>query len=125
MTSHGVALVVGAGDHTGGAIARRFAREGLIAVPVRRSAEALTPLAAQIETEGGRCVPIACDARDEDRLVALFDLIEAEIGTIEAVVFNVGANVPSTILQETARKYRKIWEMACFGGFLVGREARG
>jgi hypothetical protein len=39
------------------------------------------------------------------------------IGPIEVLVFNIGANVPSSILEETARKYFKIWEMACFSGF--------
>jgi short-subunit dehydrogenase len=38
------------------------------------------------------------------------------------LVFNIGANAPSSILEETARKYFKIWEMACFSGFLNGRE---
>ena len=38
------------------------------------------------------------------------------------LVFNIGANVPSSILEETARKYFKIWEMACFSGFLNARE---
>jgi NAD(P)-dependent dehydrogenase (short-subunit alcohol dehydrogenase family) len=38
------------------------------------------------------------------------------------LVFNIGANAPSSVLTETARKYFKIWEMACFGGFLNGRE---
>ncbi len=116
-------VVVGAGDATGGAIARRFAREGLTAVVVRRTAAALAPLVAAIEAEGGRAVGIATDARDEDAMIALFDRVEAEVGPVAVAVFNVGANVPSPILEETARKYRKIWELAALGGFLTGREA--
>jgi NAD(P)-dependent dehydrogenase (short-subunit alcohol dehydrogenase family) len=54
--------------------------------------------------------------------VALVEQIEANIGPIEVLVFNIGANAPSSVLDETARKYFKIWEMACFGGFLNGRE---
>lgn len=46
-------LVVGAGDATGGAIARRFAREGYIACVTRRNAEKLAPLVEQIRAEGG------------------------------------------------------------------------
>jgi short-subunit dehydrogenase len=42
---------------------------------------------------------------------------------VEVLVFNIGANVPSPVVDETARKYFKIWEMACFSGFLNGREA--
>ncbi len=118
-----VALVVGAGDATGGAIARRFARGGLTAVVVRRTAAALEPLVAKITADGGRAVAMATDARDEDAMVALVDRIEADVGPIAVAVFNIGANVPSPILSETARKYRKIWELAALAGFLTGREA--
>ena len=123
MSAEGSVLVVGAGDATGGAIARRFAREGLVAVPVRRSAQKLEPLRERIEADGGACVPIGCDAGDESAVRTLVDRIEADIAPLAACVFNVGANVPSAFLDETARKYRKIWELACFAGFLTGREA--
>jgi NAD(P)-dependent dehydrogenase (short-subunit alcohol dehydrogenase family) len=118
-----VALIIGAGDATGGAIARRFAGEGLTAVVVRRTATALEPLVARITADGGRAVAMATDARDEDAMVALVDRIEAEVGPLAVAVFNIGANVPSPILAETARKYRKIWELAALAGFLTGREA--
>lgn len=119
----GAAIVIGAGDATGGSIAAAFARIGLVAVPVRRTADALAPLTARIEAAGGRCLPIGCDARDEDQVVALFDRVEAEVGPVEVAVFNIGANVPSSILDETARKYRKIWELTALAAFLTGREA--
>ena len=117
-----VALVIGAGDATGGAIARRFAREGYIACVTRRSLDKLQPLLEQIKSEGGQAHGFASDARKEDEVVALVELIESTIGPIEVLVFNIGANAPSSVLTETARKYFKIWEMACFSGFLNGRE---
>jgi NAD(P)-dependent dehydrogenase (short-subunit alcohol dehydrogenase family) len=52
----------------------------------------------------------------------LVDHIESTIGPIAVLVFNIGANSPSSILDETARRYFKIWEMACLAGFLNGRE---
>ena len=122
MSSNPVALVIGAGDATGGAIARRFARGGYTACVTRRSLEALQPLLAQIRAEGGQAHGFASDARKEEEVVALVEQIESTIGPIEVLVFNIGANVPCSILDETARKYFKIWEMACFGGFLNGRE---
>lgn len=122
MSSNPVALVIGAGDATGGAIARRFARGGYTACVTRRSLEALQPLLAQIRDEGGQAHGFASDARKEEDVVALVEQIESTIGPIEVLVFNIGANVPCSILDETARKYFKIWEMACFGGFLNGRE---
>ena len=115
-------LVIGAGDATGGAIARRFAREGYIACVTRRSADKLQPLVEAIRAEGGRAQGFASDARKEDDIIKLVDDIEHDVGPIEVMVFNIGANVPSSILEETARKYFKIWEMACFSGFLAGRE---
>lgn len=123
MNEHKAILVVGAGDATGGAIARRFARAGYIACVTRRQADKLAPLAARIESEGGKAHAFGADARDEDEVVALFARIEKEIAPIEVAVFNIGANVRFPITETTARVYRKVWEMGCFAGFLVGREA--
>ena len=118
-----VALVIGAGDSTGGAIAKRFAKEGFIACVTRRSADKLQPLVDSIHAEGGQAFGYASDARKEDDVAALFTQIEAEHGPIEVMVFNIGANVPCSILEETARKYFKIWEMACLSGFLNAQQA--
>ncbi|WLG94296.1 SDR family oxidoreductase [Pseudomonas sp. FP198] len=122
MNNKKVVLVVGAGDATGGAIARRFAREGFVACVTRRNAEKLEALVDEIRTQGGEAHGFACDARKEDDVIALIEQIEEQVGPIEAFVFNIGANVPCSILEETARKYFKIWEMACFSGFLNARE---
>ncbi|BCX69608.1 MULTISPECIES: SDR family oxidoreductase [Pseudomonas] len=122
MNNKKVVLVVGAGDATGGAIAKRFAQGGFVACVTRRSADKLQPLVDSIKASGGEAHGFACDARKEEDVVALVEQIESEIGPIEAFVFNIGANVPCSILEETARKYFKIWEMACFSGFLNARE---
>jgi NAD(P)-dependent dehydrogenase (short-subunit alcohol dehydrogenase family) len=122
MADRGAVLVVGAGDATGGAVARRFAREGYTACVVRRHADALAPLVEAIEAEGGRARAFGTDARREEQVIALIETIEGEVGPIEVFVFNIGANVPSPIVDETARKYFKIWEMAAFAGFLTARE---
>lgn len=116
-----VVLVVGAGDGTGGAIAKRFAREGYIACVTRRSADKLQPLVDEIRATGGQAHGFASDARKEDEVAALVEQIESTIGPIEAFVFNIGANVPCSILDQTARKYFKIWEMACFSAFLTAQ----
>ena len=121
-THKGVALIIGAGDATGGEIAKRFARGGYIACMTRRNAAKLQPLIDEIEQNGGTAYGFASDAREEEQVIALIEQIESSIGPIEVMVFNIGANVPCSILEETARKYFKIWEMACFSAFLVGRE---
>lgn len=122
MTDRGeVALIVGAGDFLGSAIARRFAREGFHVVATRRRGD-LQPLVQSIEAEGQAITGIHSDARDEDAVTALIDKVEREIGPIAITVFNVGGNVRFGITETTSRVYRKVWEMCAFAGFLVGRE---
>jgi NAD(P)-dependent dehydrogenase (short-subunit alcohol dehydrogenase family) len=120
----GAALIIGAGDATGGAIARAFAREGLVACVNRRAtnADKLEELAQSISDDGDAARAFPADAREEDQMIAVVDTIEREVGPIEVAVFNIGANVNFPITEMTSRVYRKVWEMACFGGFLMGRE---
>lgn len=114
-------LVIGAGDATGGEIAKRFAREGYIACVTRRDADKLQPLVDEIRAAGGQAYGFGSDARKEEAVAELIETIERDIAPIEAFVFNIGANVPCSILDETPRKYFKIWEMACFAGFLTSQ----
>ena len=123
MQAQKVVVVFGAGEGLGAAVARRFAREGFHAVAVRRHADALRPLVQQIEAAGGAATALGADARREEQVVALFERVEGEIGPVEVAVHNIGANVAFPVVDFEARKYFKIWEMACFSGFLVGREA--
>ncbi len=123
MTAAKSALIVGAGDATGGAIARRFAREGYIACVTRRSADKLEPLVQSIRDAGGQAHGFGSDARDEAAVTALVAQIERDIAPLEVVVFNIGANVRFNVVDTTERVYRKVWEMGALAGFLVGREA--
>jgi NAD(P)-dependent dehydrogenase (short-subunit alcohol dehydrogenase family) len=117
------AIIIGAGDATGGAIARRFAAGGHAVICTRRSLDKLQPLITDIKDAGGDAYGFKSDARDEEQVETLFAQVEAEIAPIEVVVFNIGANVFFPISETTARVYRKVWEMAAFAGFLAGREA--
>ncbi|MFM8754054.1 MAG: SDR family NAD(P)-dependent oxidoreductase [Phenylobacterium sp.] len=121
----GVCLVIGAGDGLGSAVARAFAAEGLAVCITRRARnlERLQALADEIRVAGGEAHAFGCDARDETEVMSLFERIEAEIGPLEVVVFNIGANVRFPIVETTSRVFTKVWEMACFAGFLAGREA--
>lgn len=122
MAVPGSIAVVGAGDFIGSAIARRFAREGYRVYAGRRTADKLAALKAQIEAEGGACEVRGLDARKEDDIAAFLN--EAETGgPLAGVIFNVGANVQFPLLDTTERVFRKVWEMACYSGFLTGREA--
>jgi len=116
-------LIMGAGDAIGAAIARKFAAAGHVVCGARRNAEKLVPLGEAISKEGGVFHGFQCDGRKEEEVEVLFAKIEKDIGELEVVVFNIGANVPMGILETDSRKFFKIWEMATFAGFLTGREA--
>jgi NAD(P)-dependent dehydrogenase (short-subunit alcohol dehydrogenase family) len=119
----GAILIVGAGDYIGAAIARRFAKGGFTVCLGRRNGDKLAPLVAEISQAGGTAHGFTLDARDEDNVEEVFKQIEQDIGPLDLVIFNVGGNVRFPIRETTARVFRKVWEMACFGGFLTGRAA--
>ncbi len=118
------ALIIGAGDATGGAIARAFAAEGYTACVNRRPrhADKLEALAASIRDSGHEARAFPADARDEDAMITLVETVEREVGPIDVAVFNIGANVRFAVTDTSAQVYRKVWEMAAFAGFLMGRE---
>ncbi|MCY4310953.1 MAG: SDR family NAD(P)-dependent oxidoreductase [Rhodospirillaceae bacterium] len=119
----GVVLIIGAGVATGSAIARRFAREGFTIVGSRRDRTGeLNTLADQIAKMGGTAHVFPSDARKEEAVIDLVDKVESEIGPITACVHNIGANVKFDLTKTTARVFYKVWEMAAFSAFLVGRE---
>ena len=117
-----VALIVGAGDSLGSSIARVFANDGFTVVVARRNGDKLSGLAEEIKKNGGQCFFYSLDARKEDDVINLINKIENEIGEILVAVYNIGANIRYGILETTSRKYYKVWEMAAFGAFLMGRE---
>ena len=114
--------VVGAGDFIGAAIAKRFAAEGFLVHAGRRNGEKLAPLVAEIEAAGGRVRARSLDARKEDDVAAFLRDADAD-APLEVCIFNVGANVNFPFVETTERVFRKVWEMACYAGFLTGREA--
>ncbi|MCC6919825.1 MAG: SDR family NAD(P)-dependent oxidoreductase [Alphaproteobacteria bacterium] len=114
--------VIGAGDFIGAAIARRFAAGGFLTFAGRRNGEKLLPLKAEIEAQGGRLEARTLDARSEEAIAAF--LKEADdAAPLEVCIFNVGANVRFPLTETPERVFRKVWEMACYAGFLSGREA--
>ena len=116
------AAVIGAGDYIGAAIAKKFAAEGFITYAGRRQGDKLAPLVAEVEAQGGRMVGRSLDARKEDDLIAFIKDAE-QAAPLEVCIFNIGANVNFPLVETTERVFRKVWEMACYSGFLAGREA--
>src|SRR6201986_1103435 len=119
---HAAAAVIGAGDYIGGAIAKKFAAEGFTVFAGRRHGEKLAPLVADIEAAGGQIVGRSLDARNEEDLTVFLRDADAA-APLDVCVFNIGANVNFPLLETTERVFRKVWELACYSGFLAGREA--
>jgi NAD(P)-dependent dehydrogenase (short-subunit alcohol dehydrogenase family) len=119
---HATAAVIGAGDFVGGAIARRFASEGFTVFAGRRKGEKLAPLVSEIEATGGCVFARSLDARQESDSAAFLQEAHRE-APLEVCIFNIGGNVNFPLLETTERVFRKVWEMACYAGFLTGREA--
>ena len=114
--------MIGAGDYIGGAIAKKFAAEGFTVFAGRRQGDKLAPLVAEVEANGGRIFARSLDARKEDDLTAFLEDADKQ-APLEVCIFNIGANVNFPLLETTDRVFRKVWEMACYSGFVAGREA--
>ena len=114
--------VIGAGDYIGAAIATRFSAEGFTVFAGRRHGEKLAPLVADVEARGGQIVGRSLDARKEDDLTAFLQEADRR-APLEVCIFNVGANVNFPLIETTERVFRKVWEMACYAGFLAARDA--
>jgi NAD(P)-dependent dehydrogenase (short-subunit alcohol dehydrogenase family) len=118
-----VALLVGAGDAIGAAVARRCAAGGLQVGIARRDAAKAQALIGEIATAGGNARAFGIDARQEGQIQELFATVEREVGPIELCLFNAGANVNTPLVDTSGTLFRKAWELACYAGFLAGREA--
>jgi NAD(P)-dependent dehydrogenase (short-subunit alcohol dehydrogenase family) len=119
----GVALLVGAGDAIGAAVARRFATVGYSVCIARRDADKSFSVVQDIIAAGGTACAVGTDVRSEEAVQTLFAQVEAELGPVEVCLFNAGANVKSPLIETNAKLFSRIWELACYGGFLTGREA--
>jgi NAD(P)-dependent dehydrogenase (short-subunit alcohol dehydrogenase family) len=121
--TRGVAILVGAGDAIGAAVARRFAKGGYTVCVARRDAARSQGLVDELKREGCAIHAFSVDARQEAEVQALFASVEETVGSIEVCLFNAGSNVNKPLLETTEKLFFKAWELACYGGFLVGREA--
>lgn len=121
--SKGVAVLVGAGDAIGAAVARRFAKSGYTVCIARRDAAKSQALVDDMKADGFDVRAFSVDARQEAAVQAFFAQVEKDIGPIEVCLYNAGSNVNKPLLETTEKLFFKAWELACYGGFLVGREA--
>ena len=121
--TRGAAILVGAGDAIGAAVARRFAEGGYTVCICRREAAKSQGLVDELRAKGHSIHAFSVDARQEAEVQKLFAEVEQSIGPIEVCLFNAGSNVNKPLIETTEKLFFKAWELACYAGFLVGREA--
>lgn len=114
-----VCFVMGAGAGIGGTAGRRFAREGYHAVLCRRSDEnGLNALVAGIREEGGEASGFLLNAVKDHVIEDQIVQVEEEIGPIEVMIYNLGAQIGNRELSDTSYKAFELgWRMATFGLF--------
>src|ERR1700749_3783128 len=118
-----VALLVGAGDAIGAAVARRVAAGGFPVCIARRDAAKSEALVQELTGAGHRVQAFSVDARREAEVEAICERIEREVGTIEVCLFKAVSNDKKELHDTSEKLFFKAWELPCFAGFLVGREA--
>ena len=126
MTEQNAAIVVGVGPEAGlGArLCERFAREGLHVFAAGRTEERVERVAEKIRTGGGLATGVACDATREEDVLRLFAKADAVApGRLALVASNTGNNRTTDFLSMEAAFFEDVWRVACFAGFLAGREA--
>ena len=114
-----VCLVIGAGAGIGGTVGKKFAKEGYHTVLCRRSDEqGLNKLVSEIESEGGDATGFLVNAVKDKAIEERIAQVEEDIGPIEVVIFNLGAQVGNRSLQDTSYKVFELgWRMATFALF--------
>ena len=108
------AIIAGAGESTGLALARHFASRGLVVHGARRRPP------THLEQHDGITMH-AVDFREEQQVEDLVKHVEATSGPVQLAVHNIGANVRFPIADTTPRVFRKTWELAALSAFHFAR----
>ena len=116
------AVIIGVGPDRGlGAqLCKRFAKEGLHVVAAGRTPASLDAVVGDIERSGGEASSFVADAIKEADVVALFEHAGPDV---DLAIYNAGNNTPGRVLEMEADYFENSWRVACYGGFLFGREA--
>lgn len=125
VQTHAAGIVVGVGPPAGlgGALCRRFARQGLHVFAAGRTAAQLAAVVDEITHSGGVATPVVTDTTREADVLRLFKAVEDSGAPLDVVAFNAGNNRWSPLLDTSTEMFEDLWRVCCLGGFLVGREA--
>src|SRR4051794_6986758 len=98
-----VSLVTGGSRGIGRAVALRLARDGHdVAVGYASNGEAAEAVAEEVRASGRRAITCGADLADPAAADALVDAVEVELGPVEILVANAGANTPGRRVEEIA-----------------------
>jgi NAD(P)-dependent dehydrogenase (short-subunit alcohol dehydrogenase family) len=119
----GSVIIVGVGSGLGVSLARRLAKSGFSLSLVARNREKLLPLVSQVKSLGTNAIAIKADATSESGVKRSFARTEKELGPIRIAIYNAGLRIRKPVVEISSEEFINAWELLCYGGFLVGREA--
>ncbi|GAB5372643.1 hypothetical protein AAMO2058_001682500 [Amorphochlora amoebiformis] len=116
MSESKVCAVVGVGPGLGGAVAKKFAKEGFVVALMSRKEASVKSTADDIKNAGGKATFFSVDVSDEKSVKVAFDEVRKQMGHPSVLVFNAGNAATGGILEVDLAKFKKVWEVGCFGG---------
>ena len=116
-----VAVVVGVGAGLGNALAQRFAKEYAVAL-VARGADKLAGFAREIETQGGRALPVSADVSKAADIEAAFARIRAELGEVDVLLYNAAMRPFGKLMETKPSTFENTWRVTTFGAFLCAQQ---
>jgi NAD(P)-dependent dehydrogenase (short-subunit alcohol dehydrogenase family) len=118
-------LVTGGSRGIGAATARLAAQHGYaVCINYLRNRNAADALVHEIARSGGRAIAVQADVSIEQNVVRLFQTIDRELGSIDALVNNVGIVEPQTRVESmSAERLQRVFAVNVTASFLCAREA--
>ncbi len=112
-----VCVVVGVGPGNGAAFVRRFAEEGYKVAMIARTPGVMNELAAELPV----AKPYLCDVGNAEAVEATFAKIAADLGAVDALIYNVGKGVWGSAEEVSLENFEAAWRTNTFGAFVAAR----
>lgn len=117
------AVITGAAQGIGLAIATVLARHGASVVVSDVNAEGAEKAAEGLKADGLKAIAVACDVTDEAAMEALADACAASFGSLDVMVNNAGITRDATLPKMTLEDFRKVVDVHLTGAWLGTKAA--